>query len=31
MAAALLTMKHFRMGKDVLAAGFLVFAIAEGC
>jgi hypothetical protein len=29
MAAALLTLKHFRSGKDVVAAGFLVFAIAE--
>ncbi len=29
MAAALLTLKYLRMGHDVLAAGFLVFAIAE--
>jgi hypothetical protein len=29
IAAALLTLKHFRSGKDVVAAGFLVFAIAE--
>ena len=29
MAAALLTLKYFRMGHDVVAAGFLVFAIAE--
>jgi len=29
MAAALLTLKYLRMGHDVVAAGFLVFAIAE--
>ena len=29
MAAALLTVKYVRLGRDVLAAGFLVFAIAE--
>jgi hypothetical protein len=29
MAAALLTVKHFRNGRDVVAAGFLVFAIGE--
>jgi hypothetical protein len=30
MAAALLALKHFRAGHDIVAAGFLVFAIAEG-
>jgi len=30
MAAALLTMKYFRAGQDFVAAGFLVFAVAEG-
>ena len=29
MAAALLTLKYFRMGHDLVAGGFLVFAIAE--
>lgn len=29
MAAALLTLKYSRMGHDLVAAGFLVFAIAE--
>jgi hypothetical protein len=29
MAAALLAMKYFRKGNDVVAAGFLVFAIGE--
>jgi hypothetical protein len=29
MAAALLTLKYSRMGHDVVAAGFLVFAVAE--
>ena len=29
MAAALLTLKYFRKGSDVVAAGFLVFAIGE--
>jgi hypothetical protein len=29
MAAALLTMKYLSKGHDVVAAGFLVFAIAE--
>jgi hypothetical protein len=29
MAAALLTVKYFRAGRDLLAAGFLVFAIGE--
>ena len=29
MAAALLALKYFRAGNDVVAAGFLVFAIAE--
>jgi hypothetical protein len=29
MAAALLTVKYFRAGHDLLAAGFLVFAIGE--
>jgi hypothetical protein len=29
MAAALLTLKYFRMGPDLVAGGFLVFAIAE--
>jgi hypothetical protein len=30
MAAALLTLKYFRMERDLVASGFLVFAIAEG-
>lgn len=30
MAAALLTLKYFRRGNDIVAAGFLVFAIGEG-
>lgn len=30
MAAALLTVKYFRKGDDVVAGGFLVFAIGEG-
>jgi hypothetical protein len=30
MATSLLTMKYFRIGADVVAAGFLVFAIGEG-
>lgn len=30
MAAALLTTKYFRAGHDVVAGGFLVFAIGEG-
>ena len=30
MATALLTLKLFRRGNDVVAAGFLVFAIEEG-
>lgn len=30
MAAALLTVKYFRAGNDVVAGGFLVFAIGEG-
>jgi hypothetical protein len=29
MAAALLSLKYFRTGQDFVAAGFLVFAIAE--
>jgi len=29
-AAALLAVKYFRMGNDVVAGGFLVFAIGEG-
>jgi hypothetical protein len=29
MAAAILSLKYFRMGQDIVAAGFLVFAIAE--
>ena len=29
MAAALLTLKYFRAGHDLVAGGFLVFAIAE--
>jgi hypothetical protein len=29
MAAALLTLKYFRAGQDVVAGGFLVFAIGE--
>ena len=30
MASALLTLKFFREGKEIVAAGFLVFAIGEG-
>ena len=30
MAASLLTLKYFRAGDDVVAGGFLVFAIGEG-
>jgi hypothetical protein len=30
MACALLTVKFFRKGNDLVAAGFLVFAIGEG-
>ena len=30
MAAALLAVRFFRLGKDIVAAGFLVFAIGEG-
>jgi hypothetical protein len=30
MASALLTVKYFRTGDDVVASGFLVFAIGEG-
>ncbi|NRP70794.1 hypothetical protein ILFOPFJJ_01676 [Ensifer psoraleae] len=30
MASALLTLKFHRMGSEIVAAGFLVFAIAEG-
>ncbi|HEU4365558.1 MAG TPA: hypothetical protein VFT13_08860 [Candidatus Krumholzibacteria bacterium] len=30
VATALLTIHHFRRGNDVVAAGFLVFAIGEG-
>src|SRR5512139_3681667 len=30
MAAALLATKYFRAGNDVVAGGFLVFAIGEG-
>ena len=30
MASSLLAMKYFRTGNDVLAGGFLVFAIGEG-
>jgi hypothetical protein len=30
MATPLLAMKYFRMGNDVVAGGFLVFAIGEG-
>lgn len=29
MATALLTLKYFRTGNDLIAAGFLVFAIAR--
>src|SRR2546421_2183322 len=29
MATALLTLKHFRQGNDIVAAGFIVFAIGE--
>lgn len=29
MATALLTLKYFRQGNDIVAAGFLVFAIGE--
>src|SRR6202047_4745295 len=30
MAAAMLAIKYFRTGNDVVAGGFLVFAIGEG-
>lgn len=30
MASALLTLRYFRIGQDVVASGFLVFAIGEG-
>ena len=30
VACALLTMRYFRLGEDVVAAGFLVFAVGEG-
>jgi hypothetical protein len=30
MATALLAMKYFRLGNDIVAGGFLVFAIGEG-
>ena len=30
MATALLTIKYFRTGNDVVAGGFLVFAIGQG-
>jgi hypothetical protein len=30
MATTLLAMKYFRMGNDIVAGGFLVFAIGEG-
>jgi hypothetical protein len=30
MATALLAMKYFRIGNDIVAGGFLVFAIGEG-
>jgi hypothetical protein len=30
MATALLCLKYFRQGQDIVAAGFLVFAIGEG-
>jgi hypothetical protein len=30
VAAALLTIHHFRRGNDVVAAGFLVFVVGEG-
>jgi hypothetical protein len=30
LAAALLATKYFRAGKDIVASGFLVFAIGEG-
>ena len=30
MATALLAIKYFRMGNDIVAGGFLVFAIGEG-
>src|SRR5215470_19613666 len=30
MAAAMLAIKYFRAGNDVVAGGFLVFAIGEG-
>jgi hypothetical protein len=30
MAASLLAVRYFRLGKDIVAAGFLVFAIGEG-
>jgi hypothetical protein len=29
MAAAILSLKYFRVGQDIVAAGFMVFAIAE--
>jgi hypothetical protein len=29
MAAAILCLKYFRMGQDIVAAGFMVFAIGE--
>src|SRR5262245_11133785 len=30
MATAMLVMKYFRSGNDIVAGGFLVFAIGEG-
>ncbi len=30
MACSLLTLRFFRMGQEIVAAGFLVFAIGEG-
>ena len=30
MASAFLTLKFFREGKEIVAAGFLVFAVGEG-
>jgi hypothetical protein len=30
LATSLLTMHHFRIGNDTVAAGFLVFAVGEG-
>ena len=30
MATALLALKYFRLGADIVAGGFLVFAIGEG-